>query len=52
MLRDCSHWAFIQKNIFTNQGSNSKKVFTFKMSEVELGSGVDSVKQMKLGGDL
>ena len=33
-LRGCSHWAYIQENKFPGQGSDSDKVFVFKMSEV------------------
>ena len=51
-LRGCSHWAYEQENKFLGQGSDSDKVFVFKMSEVGPGSGVHLVKQMQLGGDL
>jgi hypothetical protein len=39
-LRGCSHWAYVQENKFPAQGSDSDKVFVFKMSEVEPRSGV------------
>jgi hypothetical protein len=42
-LRGCSHWAYVQENKFPGQGSNSDKVFVFKMSEVGPGSGVHLV---------
>jgi hypothetical protein len=51
-LRGCSHWAFVQENKFPGQGSESDKVFVFKMSEVGPGSGVHLVKRMQPGGDL
>jgi hypothetical protein len=51
-LRGCSNWPYVQKNMFPYQGSNSDKVFLFKMSEVGPGSGVDLIKQMQPGGDL
>jgi hypothetical protein len=38
--------------MFPGQGSDSSKVFVFKMFEVGPGSGVDLVKRMQLGGDL
>jgi hypothetical protein len=46
MLRGCSLWAVVQKNMFLGQGSNSEKIFLFKMLEVGLGSSVDLVKQI------
>jgi hypothetical protein len=49
MLRGCSHWAYIQENKFLGQGSDSDKVFVFKMSEVGPGSGAHLVKQMQPG---
>jgi hypothetical protein len=52
MLRGCSNWPYVQKNIFLGQGSDSDKVFLFKMSEVEPSSCVDLVKRMKPSGDL
>ena len=52
ILRGCSNWSYIQENIFPGQGSDFDKVFVFKMSEVGLGSDVDLVKRMQLGGDL
>jgi hypothetical protein len=52
ILRGCSNWPYVQKNMFPSQGSNSDKVFLFKMSEVGPCSGVDLVKQMHLGGNL
>jgi hypothetical protein len=39
-LRGCSHWAYVQENKFSGQGSDLDKVFVFKMSEVGPGSGV------------
>jgi hypothetical protein len=51
-LRGCSHWAYVQENKFLGQGSNSDKVFVFKMSEVGPGSGVHLVNRMQPGGDL
>jgi hypothetical protein len=44
MLRGCSHWAYIQENKFPGQGSDSEKVFVFKMSKVGPGSMVHLVK--------
>jgi hypothetical protein len=38
--------------MFPGQGSDSDKVFLFKMSEVGPGSGMDLVKRIQLGGDL
>jgi hypothetical protein len=52
MLRGCSHWAYVQENKFSGQGSDSEKVFVFKMSEVWPESRVHLVKQMQPGGDL
>jgi hypothetical protein len=52
MLRGCSHWAYVQENKFPGQGSNSDKVFVFKMSKVGPGSGMHLVKRMQPGGDL
>jgi hypothetical protein len=52
MLRGCSHWAYIQENKFPGQGSDSDKVFIFKMSKVGPGSRVHLVKQMQPGGDM
>jgi hypothetical protein len=51
-LRGCSHWAYVQENKFPGQGSDSDKVFVFKMSEVGPGSGVYLVRRMQPGGDL
>jgi hypothetical protein len=51
-LRGCNHWAYVQENKFPGQGSDSDKVFVFKMSEVGPGSGVDLVNWMQPGGDL
>jgi hypothetical protein len=51
-LRGCSHWAYVQENMFPGQGSGSDKVFVFKMSEVGPGSGVHLVNRMQPGGDL
>jgi hypothetical protein len=44
MFRGCSHWAYIQENKFSGHGSDSDKIFAFKMSEVGSGSGVHLVK--------
>jgi hypothetical protein len=52
ILRGCSHWPYVQKNMFLGQGSDFDKVFLFKILEVGLGSNVDLVKLMQLGGDL
>jgi hypothetical protein len=52
MLRGCSNWPYVQENMFSGQGSDSDKVFVFKMSEVGLGSGTDLVKQMQPSVDL
>ena len=52
MLRGCSHWAYMQENKFSRQGSDSDKVFVFKMSKVGFGSGVHLVRRMQNGGDL
>jgi hypothetical protein len=38
--------------MFPGQGSDSDKVFVFKIYEVGPGSGVDLVKRMQPGGDL
>jgi hypothetical protein len=43
MLRGCSNWPYVQENLFPGQGSNSDKVFVFKMSEVDPSIGVDLV---------
>ena len=42
----------MQENKFPGHGSNSDKVFVFKMSEVGSGSGVHLVKRMQPGRDL
>jgi hypothetical protein len=52
MLRGCSSWPYVQENMSQSQGSDSDKVFVFKMSEVGPGSSVDLVKRMQPGGDL
>jgi hypothetical protein len=52
MLKGCSNWPYVQKNMFLGQGSDSDKVFLFKMSEVGPSSGMDLVKRMQPGGDL
>ena len=52
MLRGCSNWPYVQENLFPGQGSDSDKVFVFKMSEIGPSSGVDLVKRMQPGGDL
>jgi len=51
-LRGSSNWSFVQKNLFPGQGSDTDKVFVFKMSEVGPRSGVDLVKCMQASGDL
>jgi hypothetical protein len=51
-LRGCSHWAYVQENKFPSQGSDSDKVFVFKMSKVGPGSGVHLVNRMQPRGDL
>jgi hypothetical protein len=51
-LRGCSHSAYVQENKFSGQGSDSDKVFVFKMSEVGPRSGVHLVNRMQSGGDL
>ena len=51
-LRGSSTWAFVQESKFPSQGTDTNKVFVFKMSEVEPSSGVDLVKCMQVGGDL
>jgi hypothetical protein len=45
-LRGCSHWAYVQENKFPGQGSDSDKVFFFKMSEVGPRSGVHLVNRI------
>ena len=49
-LKDYSGFKFIHDNKFPSQSKD--KVFVFKMSVDRLGSGVDLVKRMQLGGDL
>jgi hypothetical protein len=44
-LRGCSHWAYVQENKFPGHGSDSDKVFVFKMSEVGPESGVHLVNR-------
>ena len=51
-LKGSSTWAFVQESKFPGQGTDTDKVFVFKMSEVGPGSGVDLVKRMQVGGDL
>ena len=51
-LRGLSNWAFVQWNMFPNQGNDSNKVFIFKMSEVGPSSGIDLVTCMQSEGDL
>jgi hypothetical protein len=51
-LKGCSHWASVQENKFSGQGSDSDKVFVFKMFKVGPRSGVHLVQQMQPGGDL
>ena len=51
-LRGYSHWAYIQENKFSGQGSDLDKVFVFKMSDVGPRSGVHLVKRMHARGDL
>jgi hypothetical protein len=45
MLRGCSNWPYVKKNIFSGQGSDFDKVFQFKMSKVGQGSNMDLMKQ-------
>jgi hypothetical protein len=52
MLRGWSTWPYVQENLFPGQGSDSDKVFVFKMSEVGPSSGIDLVKRMQPSGDL
>jgi hypothetical protein len=52
MLRGSSHWAYVQENKFSGQGSDSNKVFVFKMPKVEPGSRVHLVNRMQRRGDL
>jgi hypothetical protein len=52
MLRGCNKWPYVQENLFPGQGSDSNKVFVFKMSEVGPSSGIDLVKRMQPSGDL
>jgi hypothetical protein len=52
MLRGCSNWPYVQENMFPGQGSDSNKVFVFKMSEVDPSSSVDLVKKMLPCGNL
>ena len=47
-----SNWAYIQRNIFSDQNNDFDKVFIFKMSEVGPGSGVNLIHRMQLGEDL
>jgi hypothetical protein len=47
ILKGCSHWTYVQENKFPGQGSDSDKVFVFKMSEVGPRSGVHLVKRMQ-----
>ena len=51
-LRGSSTWAFVQESKFPGQGTDTDKVFVFKMSEVGPSSRVDLVKRMQVGGDL
>jgi hypothetical protein len=51
-LRGVSNWTYVQRNQFPGQGDDADKVFVFKMSEVDRGSGVDLVHRMQPGGDL
>ena len=52
MLKGYSHWAYIQRNKFPGQSSNSDKVFVFKISKVGPKFGMHLMKQMQPGGDL
>ena len=52
MLKGYSNWPYVQKNMFPSQGSNSNKVFIFKMSEIGPGIGMNLVRRIQLGGDL
>ena len=47
MLKGYSHWAYVQENKFSRQGSDSDKVFVFKMSKVGPKSGMHLMKQMQ-----
>ena len=51
-LRGLSNWAYIQRNMFPDQGDDFKKVFIFKMSKIGSCSRVDLVKRMQPGRDL
>ena len=51
-LKGSNTWAFVQESKFPSQGTDTNKVFVFKMSKVGLGSGVDLVMRMQVGGDL
>ena len=51
-LRGSNTWAFVQESKFPGQGTDTNKVFVFKMSEMGPGSRVDLVNCMQLGGDL
>ena len=46
-LLDLSNWAFIQRNMFPDQGNDFEKVFIFKMSEVGPRNGMDLVRRMQ-----
>ena len=51
-LRGLRNWAYIQRNMFPDQGNHSDKVFIFKISEVGPSSGMDLVWQMQSSRDL
>jgi len=51
LLKSKSPYDYIQDSCFPGQ-MVGKKVFLFKMSLYGLGSGVDLVRHMQLGGDL
>ena len=51
-LRGLSNWAYVQRNMFSDQGNKSNNVFIFKMSEIGPSSRVDLVRRMQPGGDL
>ena len=51
-LQGHSSWAYIQRNMFPDQGDDSEKVFIFKMSKVGAGSGMDLVRRMQPGRNL
>lgn len=52
MLMGLNTWAFVQKNMFPNQGDEQDMVLVFKTSQVVLVTRVDLAKNMQPGGDL